>query len=427
MIAASNDPGACGNGEDCGDDGFVAMFTECCQLSGDEESCTEWEGELFFPRRNCDFLGIALAMPTCWNGQNDSDNHKSHMAYTTNGQVNGDCPSTHNRRLPQIQVFVRIPNYRGSSFQYVLADGNTISGRNGAYNFHTDFFNGWEEGKFQEIIDNCQPYPNQEAEGFGYNPPCDCTPREESNYDGGLTVNDNVPETVCDADVKRLIVDEEIKRTTSLPVYSGSCQGEQLIPRSWTDLTADLFSTDCNDPISTSITSSSTEPPPTGTTSTAVTTVSTSITSTTTAVSCYPSGRKVKIFSLYGNLIHMFEVKVISGGVNVARGKSARQSSTLRNKFHASRAVDGNLNSFSHTNSKGVQWWEVDLEEAKPIESVVIGNRFCRDTTDAKGCLCRLGRAVISILDENDNWVASQFLGDTCGQLQVTVEFPCIS
>ena len=60
MIAASNDDGACGYGSgDCGDN-FVAMFTECCDMSGDNESCSEWEGELFFPKRNCDFLGIAL-------------------------------------------------------------------------------------------------------------------------------------------------------------------------------------------------------------------------------------------------------------------------------------------------------------------------------------------------------------------------------
>lgn len=195
-------------------------------------------------------------MPTCWNGEIDSDDHKSHMAYTTNGQVNGPCPPTHTRRLPQIQVFIRIPNYLGSTYTYVLSDGNSIPDREGAYNFHTDFFNGWEEGKFQEIMDNCQPYPDQDD--GDYNPPCDCTPGEESNYDGGLTINDDVPDTVCDADVKRLIVDEEIAVTSNLPVYSGSCEGSPVIPRGWTDLTSDLFSVDCSNPISTTTSTSST-------------------------------------------------------------------------------------------------------------------------------------------------------------------------
>ena len=94
-------------------------------------------------------------------------------------------------------------------------------------------------------MDNCAPSSEQD----GYNPPCDCTPGEESTYDGGLTPNTNVPDAVCDADVKRLIVEEEIKVTNNLPLYSGSCMGSNLKPRFWTDLSSDLFSTNCNDPI----------------------------------------------------------------------------------------------------------------------------------------------------------------------------------
>lgn len=65
MIAASNDPGACGYGENCPEDNFVAMFTECCDISADDEICSTWEGELRFPRTNCDFLGIALGELIC--------------------------------------------------------------------------------------------------------------------------------------------------------------------------------------------------------------------------------------------------------------------------------------------------------------------------------------------------------------------------
>ena len=53
MIAASNDPGANQDGE-TGEN----MFTECCQLLGDdEEDCETWS-RLEFPSRNCDFLGM---------------------------------------------------------------------------------------------------------------------------------------------------------------------------------------------------------------------------------------------------------------------------------------------------------------------------------------------------------------------------------
>ena len=362
------------------------------------------------------------AMPTCWNGEEDSYDHKSHVAYTTNGLVNGDCPPTHTRRLPQVQVFIRIPSYRGASYKYVLSDGNSIPGKLRSYHFHTDFFNGWEEGKFQEIMNNCLPSSNQED--GDYNPPCDCTPdSEDSTYDGGLTINTNVPETVCDADVKRLIVDEEIANTANLPVYSESCQGAQLIQRSWTELTPDLYSTDCDDPISTTSTST-TSSSSSSTSSSSVTTQSPPTSTTTTINSGCPSGSKVKIFSLYGKPIQMFEVQVISSGMNVAQGKLAFQSSTLKDKFDASKAVDGNSNSFSHTKG-GLPWWEVDLGGSYPIESVHIANRWCRNSDDPRGCLCRLSHSVVSIVDESSDWVASQFLGDTCGQLEVDIEFQC--
>ena len=101
-------------------------------------------------------------MPTCWNGELGIDNdHKSHMAYTTNGDVAGPCPSGFDRRLPQVQLFVRVNNYKGGTYQ--LSDGSDV--------FHVDFFNGWQEGKLQEIIDNCEV---DDSDDFGHNPPCGC-------------------------------------------------------------------------------------------------------------------------------------------------------------------------------------------------------------------------------------------------------------
>ena len=88
-------------------------------------------------------------MPTCWDGVElgDNNNHKDHMAYSVDGTVAGRCPLGFNRRLPQVQLFVRVNNYKGADRRYQLSDG--------ASDFHVDFFNGWQEGKLQEIIDNC--------------------------------------------------------------------------------------------------------------------------------------------------------------------------------------------------------------------------------------------------------------------------------
>eukprot|EP00986_Skeletonema_menzelii_P010248 scaffold4964_cov220-Skeletonema_menzelii.AAC.1 len=303
MIAASNDPGACGVGSDCPsacgveDDcpNAVAMFTECCDFRNNGESCSSWEGQLFFPRQNCDFVGIALAMPTCWNGELDSPDHKSHMAYTTNGGVEGSCPSTHPRRLPQVQVFVRIPNYRGADFNYVLSDGNAIPGIDGAWHFHSDFFNGWDEGKFQEIMDNCAPHPDREPGDF--NPPCDCTPGEESLYDGGLTPNDSVPPQVTDCNNPITTTSTSSTTTSGTTTTSSTSTSTTTQPPPTTTTTTSTTTSTTTQPpptttttSTTSSTTTTTQPPPTTTT----TTTTSSTTTTTTTSTGDPPGEVYK-------------------------------------------------------------------------------------------------------------------------------------
>jgi hypothetical protein len=36
------------------------LLVECCNMIGEEESCTEQDGNLNFPSQNCDFVGIAF-------------------------------------------------------------------------------------------------------------------------------------------------------------------------------------------------------------------------------------------------------------------------------------------------------------------------------------------------------------------------------
>lgn len=210
MIAYSNQQGATQGGETGGN-----LFMECCNVRGeDDETCTSTVGSIEFPKRNCDFLGLAFAMPTCWNGDPGVTNdHISHMAYTTDGTVAGNCPSGFNRRVPQIQLFVRIAPYRGRDVDYVLSDESSV--------FHVDFMNGWQENRLQQVIDNCPIEGNRES---GYNPPCDC--------DQFLTPNTNVAEqAVCDNDVRNYIIDEPTDVVSSLP--RGTCQGPNVIAKSW--------------------------------------------------------------------------------------------------------------------------------------------------------------------------------------------------
>lgn len=138
---------------------------------------------------------------------------------------------------------------------------------------------------------------------------------------------------------------------------------------------------------------------------------------------CLPTANKVKIQSNTKWPIQVFEVSVMSGGSNVAQGKSATQGSTWNNDvyFSASNAVDGDISTLAHTamNGDGSDWLEIDLEGSYAIDSFLISNRYCNDISDSSGCLCRLSRATVSLLTDEGEWVDTTLLGDTCGVLTV--------
>jgi hypothetical protein len=138
---------------------------------------------------------------------------------------------------------------------------------------------------------------------------------------------------------------------------------------------------------------------------------------------CFPLAKKVKVQSLTGLPIQMIELQVISKGSNVAIGKDATQSSTFKDKV-ASKAVDGKMNSFSHTGSDNCGgWWQIDLGDSFTIESIKILNRWCSNPSDSIGCLCRLSQAAISLFSHDGKWVNAAFNGDTCKLLEVNHEF----
>lgn len=87
-------------------------------------------------------------------------------------------------------------------------------------------------------------------------------------------------------------------------------------------------------------------------------------------------------------------------------------------KFVADMAVDGNLESFSHTRGK-FEWREVDLGGMYPIESVKIYNRGCSDALDSSQCLCGLSHTAILLVDSDGNVIHSEMMGDMCGELWV--------
>jgi hypothetical protein len=120
----------------------------------------------------------------------------------------------------------------------------------------------------------------------------------------------------------------------------------------------------------------------------------------------------------------MFEVHVFSSGKNVAEEGTATQSDTFRT-FEASRAIDHDLNTFSHTAraTDTLDWWQLEFEQAIGIESIEIVNRWCQGDSDPLGCLCRLSNANLSILDDDGSVIVTQSTGNTCGSDKVDFSF----
>ena len=178
------------------------------------------------------------------------------------------------------------------------------------------------------------------------------------------------------------------------------------------------------------VTSSPTSTPPSSVAPTS-TSPSKSPTTAPTLYSLCSRTRKVKIELLSGEDLNFIEVQVYSSGNEIATNKVASQSSTLKDnapKFGAGRAVDGLMNTFSHTQAQsGPVWWEVDLGVEHLIDSVTIMNRWCQDISDPNGCLCRLSSATIILINGQEEVIATQSVGeDTCGQVELSFDFSCI-
>ncbi len=75
---------------------------------------------------NCaDGIRLELMFPSCWDGQNDSDNHKSHVAFP-DGVMTGKCPQGYDRRLVSLfyETIIATDAYKGKDGQFVIANGD---------------------------------------------------------------------------------------------------------------------------------------------------------------------------------------------------------------------------------------------------------------------------------------------------------------
>ena len=134
---------------------------------------------------------------------------------------------------------------------------------------------------------------------------------------------------------------------------------------------------------------------------------------------------KVKLQTKNEAILNVYEVQVISAisdEVNVALNKNATQSTTFADNY-ASNAVDRNETTYSSTLREVEAWWQVDLGEKSPIQSVTIINRWCFDISDQANCLARLSDSTLLLMDEDDTIIDTREIGDTTGQLELEFTF----
>jgi putative heme-binding domain-containing protein len=119
-------------------------------------------------------------------------------------------------------------------------------------------------------------------------------------------------------------------------------------------------------------------------------------------------GRYVRIELPRRGTLTLAEVEVYSGGRNIARSGKASQKNTAHGG-DAARGIDGNSSGAygaggqTHTEENtGRPWWEVDLLDEQPIDSVVIYNRTDGDLGE------RLAGFTLTVLNARREVVYSQ-------------------
>lgn len=107
------------------------------------------------------------------------------------------------------------------------------------------------------------------------------------------------------------------------------------------------------------------------------------------------TGRYVKISQPTINCMNIGDVEIMSGGVNVAKGKTVTQSSTYASPFPVVNLVDEVFTNFAHTSCNEAGWMTVDLASDMGIDSIKVTNR-------ADCCSGRIIGAKVEILDSTN-------------------------
>ncbi|HYN53197.1 MAG TPA: DUF1996 domain-containing protein, partial [Methylotenera sp.] len=95
----------------------------------------------------------SITFPDCWNGTSlDSADHKSHMAYSTNGV----CAATHPKRIPTLSMIIYYPvTTDAGTSKWRLSSDMYPTSMPAGYSSHADFMMGWDETVHSTWVSRC--------------------------------------------------------------------------------------------------------------------------------------------------------------------------------------------------------------------------------------------------------------------------------
>ncbi|KAJ7881100.1 hypothetical protein B0H14DRAFT_2706135 [Mycena olivaceomarginata] len=129
----------------------------CLDFSGTSTKHSE------LPAQECPSgIRAQINFPSCWDGKNtDSADHKSHVAYLSDGPDSGTCKDPNfPKTLPRIfmemyldtaGLYAQRANAMNPSQPFVYAMGDPTG-----YGYHADFMMGWDKGVLDKVVDKCQ-------------------------------------------------------------------------------------------------------------------------------------------------------------------------------------------------------------------------------------------------------------------------------